>query len=34
MLKNKKFIIGGAIVLIAAVVLGYCRFHGRGDLLL
>ena len=30
MLKNKKFIIGGIIVLIAAVVLGYVAFMGVG----
>ena len=30
MLKNKKFIIGGAIVVIAAVVLGYFAFMGVG----
>ncbi|MGA3094142.1 MAG: cytochrome c maturation protein CcmE [Dehalococcoidales bacterium] len=30
MLKNKKFIIGGIIVLIAAVVLGYVGFMGVG----
>jgi cytochrome c-type biogenesis protein CcmE len=30
MLKNKKFIIGGIIVLIAAVVLGYIGFMGVG----
>jgi cytochrome c-type biogenesis protein CcmE len=30
MLKNKKFIIGGAIVLIAALVLGYVGFMGVG----
>ena len=30
MSKNKKFIIGGVIVLIAAVVLGYVAFMGVG----
>jgi cytochrome c-type biogenesis protein CcmE len=30
MLKNKKFIIGGIVVLIAAVVLGYVGFMGVG----
>jgi cytochrome c-type biogenesis protein CcmE len=30
MLKNKKFIIGGGIILIAAVVLGYVAFMGTG----
>ena len=30
MLKNKKFIIGGIIVLLAAVVLGYVGFMGTG----
>ena len=30
MLKNKKFIIGGTIVLIAALVLGYVGFMGVG----
>jgi len=30
MLKNKKFIIGGIIVVIAAVVLGYVGFMGTG----
>jgi cytochrome c-type biogenesis protein CcmE len=30
MSKNKKFIIGGAIVLLAAVILGYVGFMGVG----
>ena len=30
MLKNKKFIIGGIIVLLAAAVLGYVGFMGVG----
>ncbi len=30
MLKNKKFIIGGIVVLLAAVVLGYVGFMGVG----
>ena len=30
MLKNKKFIIGGIIILIAAVILGYVGFMGVG----
>ena len=30
MLKNKKFIIGGIIVLLAAIVLGYVGFMGVG----